>query len=79
MEQILKDFIREQLANGTLEEEIDIEDDLLGSGIVDSLGITRLILFIENEFGIKIPPEDMLIENFMTVGHILDYLSRRKQ
>jgi len=36
----------------------------------------RLILFLENEFDVSIPPEDMTIENFMTVSHIRTYLKK---
>mgnify|MGYP000901037671 CR=1 FL=1 len=30
--------------------------------------------FSENEFNIKVGPEDMVIENFMSVGHIVSYV-----
>ena len=61
------------------DESIDItpDDDLLGSGLVDSLGMMKLISFIENEFELKIPAEDMVIENFMTVSCISTYLKSR--
>ncbi len=57
------------------EEQIDAQDDLLGEGILDSLGMMKLILFIETEFKTKVPPQDMTIENFMTVNDINNYLS----
>lgn len=59
-------------------EEIDVQDDLLGSGIIDSMGMMKLVLFIETELDIKIPDEDMTVENFMTLENITDYLSNRK-
>lgn len=61
------------------DESLDItpEDDLLGSGLVDSLGMMKLISFIEKEFELKIPAEDMVIENFMTVSCISTYLKSR--
>lgn len=58
-------------------EDIDLEEDLLGNGIVDSLGMMKLALFIENEFKIKIAPEDMTVENFNTVQSISEYLSHK--
>ena len=57
-------------------DDIDINEDLLGSGIVDSLGMMRLVVFLEKEFQKKIGPEDMTVENFKTVQSISDYLSR---
>lgn len=76
MNETILNHIREQLTHGQAHGEITEEDDLLGSGILDSLGMMRLILFLENEFDVSIPPEDMTIENFMTVNHIQAYLKK---
>ena len=78
MNEILIKYIQEQLLNNEMEEELEAQDDLLGDGILDSLGMMKLILFIETEFEIKVPPQDMVIENFMTVQHISDYLAKKK-
>ena len=43
---------------------------LVDSGIVDSLGLFKLIAYIEDEFKVKIQPEDILIENFATINAI---------
>lgn len=69
-------FITNELVTG---EDITVQsgDDLLGSGLIDSMGIMRLIAFLEKSYSLKIPPEDMVIENFMTVDTITSYLSTR--
>ncbi|MEO9892393.1 acyl carrier protein [Aurantibacter sp.] len=77
MNKIILDYISNELTNEQLEDPLESGDDLLGSGILDSMGMMKLILFIENEFEIKVPPEDMVIENFMTVGHIITYLENK--
>jgi len=77
MNETLIKYIQEQLLNNELEEELDANDDLLGDGILDSLGMMKLILFIETEFDTKIPPQDMIIENFMSVSHIGNYLAKK--
>lgn len=78
MDKILIDYITKELLNETLEDALETDDDLLGGGILDSLGMMKLILFIEKESNTKVPPEDMVIENFMTVGHIVAYLEKNK-
>lgn len=75
-ERILK-YISEDLLNDELEDELEPQDDLLGGGILDSLGMMKLILFLETEFDTKVPPQDMVLENFMTVQHISDYLAKK--
>ncbi len=76
MKHAIIQYIVNELLAGT-EVNISENDDLLGSGLIDSMGIMRLIAFLENQFGIKIPPQDMTIENFMTVSDIESYLNGR--
>lgn len=66
----------EELSSEAIEGELESSEDLLGSGILDSLGMMKLIGFIEEEFEFKVLPEDMVIENFMTVDHITEYLQK---
>ena len=74
MKEILLKYIKEQLLNNEVEADFDDSEDLLGSGILDSLGMVQLIAFVEKEFNIEVGPEDMIIENFMTVNHIVNYV-----
>lgn len=59
------------------EPSIDIHsnDELLETGIVDSLGMMKLILFLEKQFKKRVPPEDMTLDNFKTVSKIAAYFS----
>ncbi|MBC6998006.1 acyl carrier protein [Cytophaga sp. FL35] len=56
-------------------EAIHADDDLLADGLIDSLGMMKLVAYVEKEAQIKIPPEDLTLENFMTIDHILEYLA----
>ena len=64
------------MLTGKGEIELSPEDDLLGSGLIDSMGVMRLVAFVEETFKIKIPPEDIIIENFMDVKAITNYVER---
>ncbi len=68
-------YIQEDLLNGS--ETIAAEDDLLTSGLLDSMAVMKLITFVEEEFKTAIPPEDMTIEHFMSVETIQAYLQSR--
>lgn len=70
-------YITKELINEELDGELETDEDLLSTGLIDSLGMMKLVVFIENEFNVKIPPEDMIIENFMTVDHIVNYLENQ--
>lgn len=74
MEQIIKEIIAE--INPF--DEFDIDTDLLGEGILDSL---TLMLFIENlkdRLGITISVDDATMENFYSIRTIIDLLSSRE-
>ncbi|MBL4709768.1 MAG: acyl carrier protein [Flavobacteriales bacterium] len=58
--------------------EMNSEDDLLTSGLIDSLAIMRFIGHIEATHEIKVAPQDMVIENFINVDAIADYIQRTK-
>lgn len=67
-------YIEEQLLNIKGDTKIGIDEDLLTSGLLDSLSIMKLIQFIENTFDVKIPPEDMTIEHFISVEAMEEYI-----
>lgn len=71
----LKRYIDEQLLNGRHTQIAD-QDDLLESGI-DSVGMMTLVLFIEEEWKVAVPPEDVVLENFQSVANIEAYLRTR--
>ena len=54
--------------------ELAANDDLLEDGLVDSLGIMKLLAFIESEFGFAVPAQDVTVETFMSVDAIVVYL-----
>ena len=71
---IIIKYIQNNLLSGKSEIELLPEDDLLGSGLLDSMGVMRLVGFVEETFNIKIPPQDIVIENFMDVKAITKYV-----
>lgn len=75
MKEVLINYLKTEIL-GNVVEEIDATDDLLGSGLVDSMGMMKFIGFIESEFGFTVPPGDMVIENFMTVDAIEGYIKQ---
>lgn len=77
MEQTIIKHIEKELASEEIDGGLEATDDLLGGGILDSLGMMKLITFIEETFNIEVAPEDMVIENFMTVENICEYISSK--
>ncbi len=78
MQEVLIKYIEDQLLSGKSDLKVDPSDDLMGSGLIDSMGMMRFIRFIEERFDISVPPQDLVLENFMTVDDINNYLKRRE-
>jgi len=46
--------------------------DLFDNGYVDSVGLAELICFVEEEFGVEIPDELLVADEFTTIAGISD-------
>ena len=58
----LRDFIVREVAPDDL--------PLIETGVVDSLGIFRIVSFVEQEFGVDINDEELAPEHFGTIASI---------
>ena len=63
----LEEYLLSEYTVGLDKDTIAPDEDLLEQGIVDSLGILRLVAFIERKFNIFIPDEKVIPENFDTI------------
>lgn len=56
------------------------DDNLLQLGIIDSMGLLKLVTHLEARYGFEATDEDMVPEHFMTLQHIRDFVeSKRKK
>ena len=51
-----------------------IDEDLIESGLLDSLGLVELLHGIEQEFAVELPLEDLDLELLRSVRGIASYL-----
>ena len=52
-------------------EQIDVDTELIKSGVLDSLAVLGLVTLIEDEFEVEIEDDAVTAENFATVISIL--------
>jgi acyl carrier protein len=50
--------------------------DLFQGGYVDSVGLVELLQFIQDEFGVEIPDDDLLSDDFATIEGIARIVCR---
>jgi acyl carrier protein len=70
-------FIVEEIALGTGVESIDRDEDLLAHEIIDSLGITELVGFLESRYGVEVGDDDLLPENFRSVDAVVAFVASK--
>ncbi|HPD20358.1 MAG: acyl carrier protein [Desulfomonilia bacterium] len=80
MPDILKDvveFIKENFIMGRSDAQIDPDESLIESGIMDSTGVLELVEYLEATYGIKIEDEELIPENLETVNNIVNFLKTK--
>jgi len=67
---IISDSIKTFIATELIQDDIDdvVEDDtpLIDNGVIDSLGVMKLVAYLEETFAITVAPDDLVPENFET-------------
>jgi acyl carrier protein len=54
------------------------DDHLLANGILDSLGVLDMVGYLEMEFGITVSDDDLLPENFETLGRLAQFVEGKQ-
>ena len=57
-------------------QEIDVDTDIAGTGLLDSVAMLELLLWLEDDKQIRIPDEELLPENFQSARIIYDFLKQ---
>jgi acyl carrier protein len=78
IESLIEEYITNEAAPNPDLLPIGRDTKLIESGILDSLSILKLVAFLEERFDVKVAPEDIVQENFETIGAISRYISERK-
>ena len=78
METIINDYISRELVQDAALLPLSDDTSLLDSGILDSLSLLQLVVFLEERFGITVGDTDLLPQNFASVQTICAYLRARE-
>lgn len=71
----IREFIVQKLLNG---RSVTDDENLLLSGLVDSLGVFELIAFLEKSFGLTIPLDEVVLEDFTSIDAISAYVASKE-
>ena len=71
----LNDYIYQTFPRAR-QKPVALTDMLLEQGIVDSLGLLEVVVFIETTFEITVQDADMVADNFASIAAIAVYVER---
>lgn len=77
MQTKLRNFIFQELVYVSNPDAFDADGDLLEAGL-DSMGIMRLIIFIEEEFGVTLPDNEIDPDNLRTLNALKNWILRHR-
>lgn len=75
----LAQYIIDELLYAEPIDQLAPDQELLATGMLDSMATAQLMVHIESEFTIKLSPTDLTFENFNTVEALTAMVGRYQQ
>ena len=72
----VREFIATTLDGGEI-GPIEPDDDLLGSGIIDSFGLEQLIMFLQERYDIRVDPTTLTPADFRSLRSVASFVQRQ--
>lgn len=76
-EATVRNYILENFLFTDDQSALSNDSSLLDEGVLDSTGILELVVFLEDELGIKVDDHEMVPDNLDSVDNILKYISSK--
>lgn len=73
---MIRRYVLEEFLPDVGEDELAADDDLLAGGVIDSLGVLKLIAWVEDRFGLAVDDTALDPENFRSVAAIDAFVTR---
>lgn len=74
----LRIFIEKELVLEDHRGPLEPGDDLLATGVIDSLAIVKLTRFMEERYGIVVEDEDIVPDNFRSIEALARFIRTRR-
>jgi acyl carrier protein len=78
IEDTLSNFIVNELMFADENTRLDHDQDLIESGMLDSVAVLRMIMFVEEQFGVHVEDHEVLPDNFRSVNLVKDFVQRKR-
>jgi acyl carrier protein len=75
---VIKEFIVKEFMPDVPVEELETDYDLLDGGVIDSLGLLRVIVWLEDTFQIPLDDAEIIPESFRSVAAIRTFVEQMR-
>ncbi|MBE0591159.1 MAG: acyl carrier protein [Gemmatimonadales bacterium] len=75
----VRGFVRENFLYASPHVQLADSDQLLAAGIVDSMGVIEMLEFLQQEFGLTIPDDDVTEANLGSLSAIAEYVVAHRE
>lgn len=83
MAQAVEEKIRKYIADNILFSKDGFpysdEASFLENGIIDSMNVLELVVFVEDNFGVTVSDEDVVPDNFDSVARLSAYVQQKQE
>ncbi len=73
----LRDYIVENFLFGDTETKFADSDSFMEKGILDSTGILDVILYLEENFSMKVEDDELIPENLDSISNVVQYIQTK--
>lgn len=74
----IRAFIQENFLYMRSDFQLGDEDSLLGTGIIDSMGVMELTAFLQDEFGFHVEDEEITQANLGSVAALIRFTEGKR-
>ena len=72
----IRQYMQTEIFKG-LTEEVTDDRPLIRDGLINSIGIMKLMSYMSDNMQIDFEDDDYKVENFETIGSIVEFLNRK--
>ena len=78
LSQEIRDYILREFLPGEKPENLADSTPLISGGILDSIGMLKLVKYLEEKYQIEVEAHEVDVENFDTITLITDFVRAKK-
>jgi len=76
-EELLRDFIVAEFGHKLEKPDFSADLDLLGEGVIDSMGVMQITTFLEEELGLTVEDSDIVPDNFRSLESLIGFVKSK--